>query len=65
MENQRFWAVINKTTGKCSRNMSTYNIYHTRESARKANIFLHKNKSSNYKIDSLIVFPVTEAMATY
>lgn len=53
---QKFWGIVNKTTGKLSRNMSTYNLFHTRTAARMNLKAQMKSKSSTYKIIPMEVY---------
>ena len=54
MHNQKFWAIVNRTTGKIAKGIAyEYKIYSSREQARKMNICMHKKQAGNYKIVSL------------
>ena len=56
MINQKFWAVINKSTKNIAKGIAyEYKIYSTREQARKMNICLHKKCAKNYEIASVLV----------
>ena len=55
MLNQKYWGIVNKATGKLSRNMSTFNVFHTREMARINLKAQMKSKHKNYKIEALAI----------
>jgi hypothetical protein len=55
MVNQKFWGIINKSTGRLSRNMSSFNVFPTREMARLNLKAQMKSKHHNYKVEGLAI----------
>jgi len=54
-KHQKFWGIVNNKTSRVSRNMSGYNIFPTRESARQNMKAQMKSKKGNYHVELLYV----------